>query len=157
MYFELWDWFNLLEGDFFSWYLQAWSTEVEDALRLTLRRLSEYNPSTIEDDPYSARDLLKKLYHYLLPKELRHDLGEYYTPDWLAERVLTQLNDQIYVVPKSDAHLAKLFPARRMLDPACGSGTFLVLAIRAIKEHALRQGMGEAGAPRIYPQLRCWC
>ena len=135
---------NLLEGDFFSWYLQAWSPEIEEALRLTLSRLSEYNPSTVKDDPISVRDLLKKLYHYLLPRELRHDLGEYYTPDWLAERVLTQLNDPLYVIPRTERQAAKLFPARRLLDPACGSGTFLVLAIRAIKEHAVLQGVGEA-------------
>jgi len=135
---------NLLEGDFFSWYLQAWSVEVEGALRLTLSRLAEYNPATIEDDPFAARDLLKKLYHYLLPRELRHDLGEYYTPDWLAERVLTQLNEPLYVMPKSDQQPARLFPARRLLDPACGSGTFLILAIRTIKEHCIRQGLAEA-------------
>jgi len=135
---------NLLEGDFFSWYLQAWSTEVEEALRLALSRLAEYNPATIEEDPLAARDLLKKLYHYLLPRELRHDLGEYYTPDWLAERVLTQLNEPLYVVPKADRQPAKLFPSRRLLDPACGSGTFLILAIRAIKEHCTRQGLAEA-------------
>jgi len=135
---------NLLEGDFFSWYLQAWSPEVESALRLVLSQLAEYNPATIEEDPFAARDLLKKLYHYLLPRELRHDLGEYYTPDWLAERVLTQLNEPLYVIPKGDRQPAKLFPARRLLDPACGSGTFLILAIRAIKENCARQGLGEA-------------
>jgi len=135
---------NLLEGDFFSWYLQAWSSEVEDALRLTLSRLAEYNPATIEEDPFAARDLLKKLYHYLLPRELRHDLGEYYTPDWLAERVLTQLNEPLYVIPKRDRQPARLFPTKRLLDPACGSGTFLILAIRAIKEHCARQGLAEA-------------
>jgi SAM-dependent methyltransferase len=135
---------NLLEGDFFSWYLQAWSPEVEDALRLVLAQLSEYNPATIQDDPFAARDLLKKLYHYLLPRELRHDLGEYYTPDWLAERVLSQLNEPLYTIPKADRQPATLFPARRLLDPACGSGTFLVLTIRAIKENCARQGMSEA-------------
>jgi SAM-dependent methyltransferase len=135
---------NLLEGDFFSWYLQAWSPEVEDAFRLVLAQLAEYNPATIQDDPFAARDLLKKLYHYLLPRELRHDLGEYYTPDWLAERVLSQLNEPLYVIPKADRQPAKLFPARRLLDPACGSGTFLVLAIRAIKENCDRQGLSEA-------------
>ena len=31
-----------------------------------------------------------------------------------------------------------------MLDPACGSGTFLILAIRSIKEHARRAGLSEA-------------
>lgn len=135
---------NLLEGDFFSWYLQSWSPEVESALRLVLSQLAEYNPATIEEDPFAARDLLKKLYHYLLPRELRHDLGEYYTPDWLAERVLTQLNEPLYVIPKGNRQPAKLFPARRLLDPACGSGTFLILAIRAIKENCFRQGLAEA-------------
>ncbi|MDQ7794515.1 MAG: N-6 DNA methylase [bacterium] len=137
---------NLLEGDLFSWYLEAWSTEVEDALRLTLSRLAEYNPATIEEDPFAARDLLKKLYHYLLPRELRHDLGEYYTPDWLAERVLMQLNEPLLVAPRAKRPAVRLFPARRVLDPACGSGTFLILAIRSIKEHCLRQGLAEADA-----------
>ena len=91
---------NLLEGDFFAWYLQAWSDQVEEALKLTLARLAEYNPATIEEDPFAARDPLKKLYHYLLPRELRHDLGEYYTPDWLAERVLRQLGEPLLVMPE---------------------------------------------------------
>ena len=30
----------------------------------------------LELAPENARDLLKKLYHYLLPREIRHDLGE---------------------------------------------------------------------------------
>lgn len=133
---------NLLEGDFFSWYLHAWSDEVKDALQLTLRRLAEYNPATIEEDPYAARDLLKKLYHYLMPRELRHDLGEYYTPDWLATRVLRQLGEPLYVVPEGGRQVRVDFN-KRLLDPACGSGTFLILAIRAIKEHARRQGFAE--------------
>ena len=58
-----------------------------------LARLAEYNPVTVQDDPYSARDLLKKLYHYLLPRDIRHDLGEFYTPDWLAERLLNMLGE----------------------------------------------------------------
>lgn len=135
---------NLLEGDFFSWYLYAWDEEVADALRLALSRLAEYNPSTIEDDPYAARDLLKKLYHYLLPRELRHDLGEYYTPDWLAERVLRQLGEPLFVMPYPVEEPRRDFQPKRLLDPACGSGTFLILAIRAFKEHCLRQGLGEA-------------
>jgi methylase of polypeptide subunit release factors len=133
---------NLLEGDFFSWYLYAWSPEVADALRLTLGRLAEYNPATLEEDPYAARDLLKKLYHYLLPRELRHDLGEYYTPDWLAERVLTQLGEPLFQMPGTKP--LRRFEPKRLLDPACGSGTFLILGIRALKEHCLRQGLGEA-------------
>jgi hypothetical protein len=133
---------NLLEGDFFSWYLQAWNSEVEDALRETLSRLAEYNPATVQDDPHSARDLLKKLYHYLLPREIRHDLGEFYTPDWLAERLLVQLNEPLFLPPKPGKPVRT--PNKRILDPACGSGTFLILAIRGLKANCQEAGMAEA-------------
>jgi len=73
--------------------------------------------------------LLKKLYQNLMPQELRHDLGEYYTPDWLAEQVLNQLHGGTPdKAPRSEKE--------RLLDPACGSGTFLVLHIRDVRQHA---------------------
>jgi len=134
---------NLLEGDFFSWYLGAWDENIEEALKLTLRRLAEYNPATIQDDPHSARDLLKKLYHYLLPSKVRHDLGEYYTPDWLAERLLNQLGEPWFQMPRH-TNGPRGFPNKRLLDPACGSGTFLVLAIRALKANCERAQLSEA-------------
>ena len=142
---------NLLEGDFFAWYLQAWSDEVEQALKLTLARLAEYNPATLEEDPFAARDLLKKLYHYLLPRELRHDLGEYYTPDWLAERVLRQLGEPLFVMPRPGASPRRVDLSRppRLLDPGCGSGTFLILAIRALKVHCLAAGLSESDTLEI--------
>ncbi|HEY79633.1 MAG TPA: N-6 DNA methylase, partial [Caldilineae bacterium] len=133
---------NLLEGDFFSWYLDAWNAEIEDALRQVLARLAEYNPVTVQDDPHSARDLLKKLYHYLLPREIRHDLGEFYTPDWLAERLLTQLGEPLFQMPRPGARIPT--PNKRLLDPACGSGTFLVLAIRSLKANCFQAGLAEA-------------
>jgi hypothetical protein len=133
---------NLLEGDFFSWYLSAWDAEIEDALRRVLARLADYNPVTVQDDPHSARDLLKKLYHYLLPREIRHDLGEFYTPDWLAERLLIQLNEPLFRMPAAGARLPAL--GKRLLDPACGSGTFLVLAARALKANCEQAQLSKA-------------
>lgn len=133
---------NLLEGDFFAWYLSAWDDEIEAALRPVLSRLADYNPVTVQDDPHSARDLLKKLYHYLLPREIRHDLGEFYTPDWLAERLLTQLGEPLFQIPKPGARIPT--PNKRLLDPACGSGTFLVLAARALKANCFQAGLSEA-------------
>jgi methylase of polypeptide subunit release factors len=122
---------NFLEGDFFRWYLKTWNKDVADSVRLLVDRLKDYDPGTLEVSPEAARDLLKKLYHYLMPRELRHDLGEYYTPDWLAERLLNQLGYQ------GD-------PMKRLLDPACGSGTFLILAIARLKDRCLRkEGMNE--------------
>jgi type I restriction-modification system DNA methylase subunit len=113
---------NFLEGDFFRWYLDTFdSPELKESIREIARCLSEFEPATSTLDPVSTRDLLKKLYQYLVPKEVRHRLGEYYTPDWLAELLLNEVG--------YDGNNFK-----RFLDPACGSGTFLVLAIqRAIK------------------------
>jgi SAM-dependent methyltransferase len=120
---------NFLEGDFFGWYLPAWNDDIEDAVSKLVQRLAEYDPGTLELAPENARDLLKKLYHYLLPREIRHDLGEYYTPDWLAERLIIQT---LGTADLGDA-------TKRVLDPACGSGTFLVILIKYIRERAAKR------------------
>jgi len=116
---------NFLEGDFFGWYLDVWDERIEDAIRQLISILANYSLVTLEVDPEQTRDLLKKLYQNLMPKDLRHNLGEYYTPDWLAERLLNQL----------DGGKFEGNPDKRLLDPACGSGTFLVIAIQKIKEY----------------------
>lgn len=118
---------NFLEGDFFRWYLDAFeSPELKEAVREIARCLSEFEPATSTLDPISTRDLLKKLYQYLVPKEVRHRLGEYYTPDWLAELLLNEVG-----------YNGDTF--KRFLDPACGSGTFLVLAIQRMKAHGQKE------------------
>ena len=111
---------NFLEGDLFAWYLPVWNQAVEAWIRSLVSQLDAYNPGTMAEDPSESRDLLKKLYHQLFPKSVRHDLGEYYTPDWLAEHVLERVK---YTGNPDD----------RILDPACGSGTFLVMAIARIR------------------------
>jgi hypothetical protein len=68
-------------------------------------------------------DLFKLLHHSLFPRAIRHHLGEYYTPDWLVDHVLEQLGFD----GCGDS---------RLLDPACGSGTFLMAAIRRIRQRA---------------------
>jgi hypothetical protein len=47
-----------------------------------------------------------------------HKLGEYYTPGWLAEKMV----EESYTDPLE----------QRLLDPACGSGTFLFWSIRRL-------------------------
>ncbi len=75
-------------------------------------------------------DLFKPLYQNLFPRALRHRLGEYYTPDWLAAHVL----DQVGYTGE---------PGCRLLDPACGSGTFLLMALRRVKSGEWRVKSGE--------------
>ncbi|MCL0091325.1 SAM-dependent methyltransferase [Dehalococcoidales bacterium] len=125
---------NLLEGDFFSWYLDVWDEPIYQAAREIVSTLANYSLITLDVDPDSTRDLLKKLYQQLMPGELRHNLGEYYTPDWLAERLLNMLEGGKF---KGD-------PNKRLIDPACGSGTFLVIAIKKIREYAAERMLPES-------------
>lgn len=126
---------NFLEGDIFSWYIDAWNDQLAEMVRSMVNTLDQYDPTTLSVEPAESRDLLKKLYQGLFPKTVRHDLGEYYTPDWLAEHVLNEIG--------YDGN-----PDKRLLDPACGSGTFLVMAINRVKEwfeeHRHACGYGEA-------------
>jgi len=114
---------NFLEADFFSWYLDAWNKPVAGAVRRIIHALSDFEPATPVLEPEWTRDLLQKLYELVVPKKLRHSLGEYYTPDWLAG----------YLVDRSGY---KGDPKMRLLDPACGSGTFLVQAIERVVSFA---------------------
>ena len=111
---------NFLEGDFFSWYLRELDKELASSIKQLAIALAQFDPRTPYLAPQQSRDLLKKLYQYLVPARLRHDLGEYYTPDWIAESML----DKIGFEGKPD---------QRLLDPACGSGTFLVTALKRMK------------------------
>jgi SAM-dependent methyltransferase len=126
---------NFLEGDLLSWYLNDWNDGIEKATRGIVERLNQYDPETMELVPDETRDILKKLYQFLVPKQIRHDLGEYYTPDWLAERCLNQVG---YGAKERD------LLSKRLLDPGCGSGTFLILAIKRAKEHARLKGVDPA-------------
>jgi methylase of polypeptide subunit release factors len=124
---------NFLEADYFAWYLDLWDEVLAEAVNKVARALSEYEPATAELEPDEVKDMLKRLYQYLVPKKIRHDLGEYYTPDWLAELVLNEVG--------YDGNVDK-----RLLDPACGSGTFLVLAIKRAKQNALNGFINESDA-----------
>jgi hypothetical protein len=124
---------NFLQGDTFSWYLAAWDNRLAGVIRSLARTLDEFDPGTFTVKPAASSDLLKMLYQHLFPRALRHDLGEYYTPDWLADFVLDELG---YIGD----------PDKRLLDPACGSGTFLVTTLNRIKawfrRHRHRCGYG---------------
>ncbi|MEN2993338.1 MAG: DNA methyltransferase [Bacteroidia bacterium] len=127
---------NLLEGDFFAWYLYAWNKEIENGLRQLLQQLDRYDPTTLATVPEESRDLFKKLYHYLLPRVIRHNLGEYYTPDWLAQHLLERTAPEIFTEPSTltEEKFYEKVLHLRWLDPACGSGTFLVQILARLRE-----------------------
>jgi hypothetical protein len=112
---------NAIEEDFFGWYPEAWTSELHEVLWHFAQTLFAYDIGTFQIKPDRARDLLKDLYHGLIPESVRHALGEYYTPDWLAEHTINLAGYD------GDPH-------KTFLDPACGSGTFLVIAIQKVRQ-----------------------
>ena len=114
------------EPDFFDWPLA--DTAGRD---LVLRISRHVNRFRLQD---IRMDILKALYESLIDPETRHDLGEYYTPDWLAARM---------VAAAVDAPLEQ-----RVMDPACGSGTFLFHLVRAVLAAAAAAGLSPAAAAR---------
>jgi hypothetical protein len=61
------------------------------------------------------------VYQHLIPPKLRKSLGEFYTKDWTAELILDAIDYR---------------GQGKILDPACGSGTFLMVAIERIRNRA---------------------
>ncbi|HVB21749.1 MAG TPA: N-6 DNA methylase [Ktedonobacteraceae bacterium] len=108
---------NIGEQDFFAWVL---APEVRQQTLSLFSHIAAslivYNLQRIDED------LLKQLYQNLVEPETRHELGEFYTPDWLAELTLREIG---------------FGPGQSLLDPACGSGTFLFTAIRLLVEQGL--------------------
>jgi len=112
---------NLLEGDFFSWYCDAkvWSEEQSNLLLDIVTILEGYTISFYKHG-YTTVDIFIDLYMEIMPSEVRHSLGEYFTPAWLSDHVV-----------KKSAALVKdeNFNA---IDPCCGSGVFVMSLIKYI-------------------------
>jgi len=61
-------------------------------------------------------DLFHKIYQDMISTSLRHSIGEFYTPSYIAEKMIIES----YVF------------GEKVIDPACGSGTFLIELIKRI-------------------------
>jgi hypothetical protein len=133
---------NLFEGDVFSWYLDALrgNSDLLDAVRDVLNSIGLFALPRLAFGANPATDVLRDLYQQLLPRELRGALGEFLTPQWLAEACLERLAQR--GAPLSNG---------RVLDPTCGTGTFLlpVLGRRAVALRAASKELASADVQAV--------
>lgn len=115
---------GVVDRDFFDWVIDV--PGGEGFIISLARRLSRFDWSFVD------HDVLKVLYESVITPEVRKTLGEYYTPDWLANRIVTE----VVTDPLN----------QRVLDPSCGSGTFLFYAVRRYLSVAGDAGLGLADA-----------
>jgi type I restriction-modification system DNA methylase subunit len=94
---------NFVENDFFHWIENEKSfPALKKVFRLIAQELSAFDFQDVDED------VLKGVYQEMIDLDTRHTLGEYYTPDWLCERVVNEFEFKI---------------TDRILDPSCGSGS----------------------------------
>jgi len=125
-YFSSYGIANLIEEDFFAWILHP---KIKDrALKLVsdvAKELLRYDLSQIDED------FFKEIYQEIVKRSERHRIGEYYTPEWLVELTLKESMELWDSSHKGTP---------RILDPGCGSGTFLCNAVHIVKERLFKEG-----------------
>ncbi len=115
---------GVVDHDFFDWVVEV--DGGRQWVRTLARRLARFAWGQVE------HDVMKILYESVISTSERHRLGEYYTPDWLAEKIVSEVvTDPL---------------TQRVLDPGCGSGTFLFHAVRSYLRAAAAAGTANADA-----------
>lgn len=105
---------NFVDDDFYHWVKSERNFKaLKKVFRLIAQEITTFNFHEVDED------ILKGVYQELIDLDTRHALGEYYTPDWLCQRVLQEFD---------------LKEGKRVLDPACGSGSFLIAAVHRFRE-----------------------
>ena len=123
---------GIVESDFFTWPAEIGSNPW---LQTLARRVARF------DWTEAPSDIGAILYESVIPANERRQLGEYYTPDWLARTMVQELvTDPIN---------------QRVLDPACGSGTFIAEAVSHFVQAAMPRGeAGQLHPKEILDRLR---
>ena len=123
------DWRGALDDGFVSWISdshpgQEWAGELHQ---------------TVEEHDWKRRrhDVMQSLYMEFVSARDRKVFGEYYTPDWLAALIVGEALDETWRAraieqAETSARTSTRLDGVGVLDPTCGSGTFLYHAARRI-------------------------
>ena len=103
---------GIIESDLFSWPLEVGQREYIAAIA---RQVAMF------DWNEESNELAATLYQNAITPDERKRMGEYYTPRWLAQAIVSETIENP--------------AATKMLDPACGSGTFIEAGIRHLLDN----------------------
>ena len=123
------EWHAALNDGFVSWVTDShpgreWAEELQ---------------RTVEGHDWKRRrhDVMQSLYMEFVSAQDRKVFGEYYTPDWLAALIVQEALDEAWrsraiEQAETSARTNTRLDGVGVLDPTCGSGTFLYHAARRI-------------------------
>lgn len=101
----------------------------DDTINYVLDELGEYDFRKI------TKDILGRAYEQHITREERKKLGQFYTPDFVVNYILDNTLD--VVLKEKPAHKIKI------LDPACGSGGFLMKAYDRLRTKYKQDGWAD--------------
>lgn len=104
-----------------DWVFDAHDERLSVAIEWAMFQLSRYDFTTVKGD------ILTGIYDRFLDRDQRKRFGEYYTPPSIARYIIDRL---------------ELEPEDRFLDPACGSGTFLIERYQQAAGDDVDRGIG---------------
>jgi type I restriction-modification system DNA methylase subunit len=124
--------YSVFEGDIFSWWQDASSSLqnksaaelLSETVHDSIASFSEFVANLLlvlykYDFSKVAGDPLGDLYQQYFDRDTRKALGEFYTPTEVVDYILDSVG-----------YSGSSITRKRLLDPACGSGTFLVEALK---------------------------
>ena len=132
---EIYD--HLFARQIFDWEIRD-DPDLDGVMQRTLWHLNHFDFSEVD------RDILGHLYEEHLSPEERKQLGEFYTPTAIIDLILDSVG---YT---ADAPLER--EDHDLLDPACGSGGFIVRAARRLLKRLDRKGVPADEAIEIVRQ-----
>lgn len=107
-----------------DWVFATNDGNLSNAIEWAMYQLSRYDFTTVKGD------ILTGVYDRFLDREQRKKFGEYYTPPSIARYIVDRL---------------ELRPDDRFMDPACGSGTFLIERYQQVVGEDADQGLATYG------------
>ena len=116
---------NFFESHFMEWFTYTCSENEFDTMSVNniLDVVNQFDLTTYILKPEEIQDILQEVYMELIPAEMRHLMGEYFSPDWIVEHALDMVGYEGDI-------------EKTLIDPTAGSGTFLTHAIKRIVARA---------------------
>uniref|UniRef100_UPI00402AC0D1 N-6 DNA methylase n=1 Tax=Turicimonas muris TaxID=1796652 RepID=UPI00402AC0D1 len=109
---------NFFEIHFYEWFVFTDKFDMS-VIQTSIEIINSFETSSFLLKPENMQDILQEVYMGLIPTEMRHLMGEYFTPDWAVEFVLEKVG---YTGSIND----------RICDPTCGSGAFLLQSLKKV-------------------------
>lgn len=107
---------NFYELNYFEWFTLEHTFDVQ-YLNDIIAEIEQFETTASVIKPEVVSDVLKSTYESLMPKELRHLMGEYYTPEWLVDFTIDNTG---YSCGENES----------VIDPTCGSCVFITHLIK---------------------------